>query len=253
MALATRYRVRTTYRSGTKTEWSKPLRARDALVSVRRRAKRLPHPYRLRWPWSNELGPMRSRPELISRLAVGFKNKDFDEDAVVTIICGEWSDEGMPKIEVRKIRIETGPLKREPNFAPGYDLSDVNPTLQNLIRIMAGIDYGVRCNGLAYTRKIAGSSLWSKHSRWRIFGCRGAAADLYFPLPPPTGTDMGRGDRMVGQAVALAKKGEMPGLKKLIWRNRYYDRDYGYAPRTYTGIYHYHIHMETDAYGDVCA
>jgi hypothetical protein len=169
----------------------------------------------------------------------------------VVIQCGPWTENDGNRLFIQKRRIKTGATKVEPNF-PGYDINDANEALQNLLRITAGIDPGIKCNGLRYKRVIAGTSTWSKHSPWRIFGCRCAAADLYFPLPLPTGVDMPRLDRVLAEQLRLAKQGKMPGLKKLILRNRYYDRDFGFQPRPYTGIYHYHIHIETDASGSVC-
>lgn len=254
----TRYRIRLD--GGDPTM---PLRYTGALAMLRRKLRRHPRGrhYRFRYgemPW----GPAQLRVEVMRRMAWRMPRLETGEVARIQVGNHEYS--------VRAVRVKVpdpGPPEATPQFGP-YDLDDVHPDVQTLCRIQAGYDLGVRCNGLAFTRPVGWSggeswwapgrplppgASWSNHSRRRAWACKGGAADTVFPLPMPTGSDMGRMDRLVRYMVELAQEGQLPpSTEMFIWRDRYYQDVNGFEPRYYSGAYHYHLHSQIRAPYEVC-
>lgn len=153
----------------------------------------------------------------------------------------------------------TGPPVAVPNF-PGYDISHVNTRLQRILMVAAGFDPALRCNGLDFTRVVANTSIYSQHSKWRYpnpatdESCLGNAADLVFPLPPPTGVDMER-LRTLKDYLITQGRADTIDLRRVVFEDKSYDDVNDYNPVPYTGIYHYHDHVEAQPQqtGSVCA
>lgn len=217
------------------------------LRAVRNRAKRFGGPHQLLWPWSKpaEWGPKTGRPLMLTRLAKGLSGARFKTGETVIILCGKPGNH----TRIRVTKVTVGLSEATPSW-----LTDVNSRVARVCRVAYAFDNGVRTNGLRVTRRVAGSSLWSQHSGWRVDNCLGNAADLVFPLPFPAGSDMARGDKLVAYLVDAAKRGDLPELGRLIWRDRYYERATNFSPQPYRGIYHTHIHVEGNPYrtGSVC-
>jgi hypothetical protein len=224
-------------RSDIRDEWSRKMTLTDMKQQLSQQLERAEGPYRKRdvQPKNGEFGQQRTRKGVMRRVTLwAHAAKDGSQ---VAVMAKNYSG---PTYRIRKVKVAQ--TEREPNFSAGYNYRDVNVRLQEMIRHAAGFDYGVRSNGLAYTRYIAGTSTLSQHSRWRQDGCKGNAADLYFPLPLPVGNDLPRQRRLVaflrGRAPDLS-------LNMIISERTYWSRSSGWGPRYYSGIAHVsHTHIE---------
>jgi hypothetical protein len=185
-------------------------------------------------PNDGEFGPKKNK--FFSRRSA-FNRLDNGDSGIMVVIV---SRDGKDGFAVRKVL--DGLPEREPNFSSGYDYHEVVPELQKAIRCAAAFDYGVRSNGLAYTRYVAGTRTYSKHSKRRNSGCKGEACDLYFPLPPPIGNNINRQRELAKWAVAHANE---LNLHMVISERTYWSREYNFQPRYYSGIPHVsHTHWE---------
>lgn len=229
-----------------------PRRIRAVMKLCRSVAKEHGGPYRFRRPGQAWGSTTTGRLRLYAKLRWHLPRAKEGQTVRFQVRARETVHEGGPKFRIRAMTVEVGPAEAEPNF-PNYDINSVNERLRHLLRVAAGYDSGVRTNGLAYTRVIEGSSTYSQHSKWRNDSCLGNAADLVFPLPPPTGSDMGRLDSLRDELVDLAQEGEI-AVHRLIERNEAYESEYGFMPMPYGGVYHYHIHLEPppEQSGPVC-
>lgn len=99
----------------------------------------------------------------------------------------------------------------------------------------------VQCSGWVYTRTVAGSSVWSQHSNWPEGG---NAIDLtcYIEDSHTKGIDMVGTQDVCDALVAAGRAGALE-----LWRVIFKDKQYRYpnfAPESYTGTYHTHVHAE---------
>jgi hypothetical protein len=229
-----RYQVR---RTDIKQEYSKNLTLAELREKMNSVLKVHGKEYRIRdvAPKDREFGPRRNKAEIMRKIS--WWARTGKKGSVIAVQMKSY--EG-PTWRIRKVQV--GLPEREPNFPSAYNYRDVNTRLQRAIRVAAAFDYGVRTNGLAYTRYIAGTGTLSQHSRWRVDGCKGNAGDLYFPKPYPIGNDIVRQRKLVG-----FMRGHAPelDLNMIISETTYYSRESGWGARYYSGIPHVsHTHIE---------
>lgn len=242
--MAVEYQIRRTDVDGRNYASGKSLS--QVIDELRAHGKQAGGPCRLRdvRPHEGEFGPKRSIPVGMRRLSYNLKTaKPGDCIAIV------FNNFAGPSYRIRKV--ETGLPERQPMFGV-YNLNSVDEKLQRACRVAAAYDYGVRTNGLAFTRKVAGSSTYSQHSKWAALDCKGNAADLYFPLPPPVGNNMSRQRRLVAYMRGVAPELD---LYMIISEKTYYSVENDFDGRYYTGIAHVsHSHYEASPrqFGSVC-
>jgi hypothetical protein len=123
-----------------------------------------------------------------------------------------------------------------------YHLSDGNDRIARVGRVAQGQDGGTHCNGLAFTRKVEGTNIWSQHSVFND-GCN--AIDLTWPLPPPTGNDLNRQRAMV---AFLLKNVRELGIHHIISERTHWEAP-NFQPEFYGGVPHVsHTHVEAEPY-----
>lgn len=185
-------------------------------------------------PRDEEFGRRRSVRDGLARLRGRLYTRP-----VGTVLSITDADDAYPAWRVR--RMTPGLPEREPTF-PGYPLEQWVPELQTILRKVAAFDPGTRCNGGAYTRRIEGTTIWSRHSKRRNRGCRGEAADLTWPLPAPIGNDLPRQRRAVAWMRA---HGDDLGLGYVISERTSYHWTDDFDGRYYGGVAHVsHAHIE---------
>lgn len=127
------------------------------------------------------------------------------------------------------------------------DLSDGNPRIAEVGQWAADNYVRVRCAGYAYTRKVSGSTAWSQHSR---FPTGTNAIDLTFYRGDESSgpVDVPALDLFVQALVREARIGSLE-LRRIIYQDRDYRLDHGWAPIPYTGVYHgSHTHAEAEPF-----
>jgi hypothetical protein len=152
--------------------------------------------------------------------------------------------------DFRVIKVRAQLPEAEPHWAP-YDYTTVSLELQRVCRVSVAENPATRTNGLAYSRKVAGTSIWSQHSKWKALACKGNAADLTWPLPWPTGNSIPAQREMVKFHLAHAFELD---LGMIISERTYYQRADDFEPHYYGGVAHVsHEHVQgATQTGSVC-
>lgn len=121
------------------------------------------------------------------------------------------------------------------------DLARGNGRIASAATYIKGKCPRVQCSGWVYTRPVAGTSVWSQHSRWATGG---NAIDLtvYNDDDSGKGTDMAGTQDVCDVLVAAARAGALE-LERVIFKDKQY-RYPSFEPVPYTGKYHYHVHAE---------
>lgn len=212
------------FRQQNKAEWS-----REYDDIKRPLATRMAHreaPFRQR-EIEGEWGPWRSRLDARHRL-------EYHMEMAATGDVWEIENENGWRMRVRKT--SEGVDRIVPPWASTY-LRSTNPRINAVAAAAYAFDEGVDCLGSKVCKRIAGSTSWSQHAY-------GNAIDLAFRVPPPTGFDMARQDRLATFLVAHADE---LAIEHVIHRDRAWTRGSGWS--SYGGIYHTHVHVDCTPQG----
>lgn len=220
-------------------DWSGPRTYWETIAALKVKLNNSKGPFRIYRPDAEQLGPPRTQLQVLRIVSEGIKKSAIND---IWKIHGQ--DGAFFGIKIIWVGL--------PEKTPSFDISGGSPAIQKVARVSAGFDWGVKSAGIAYTRKVSGTNIWSQHSRWPKLGCKGNAIDLYFPLPMPIGNDLPRQRRLVSYLLSHANE---LGIDMIISERTYWSKEYGFAPRSYGGVAHVgHTHIQMSPYqtGNPC-
>jgi hypothetical protein len=214
------------FRLEGKKAWSKEYGDEDWQKALATRMAPRQSPFRFRELWG-EFGPWRARVEARRRLvhtAEGSKVGDVFEIE---------NERGW---RMRMRHTDSGIALARPPWGTTY-LGGTNDRIDKVACAAYAFDEAVDCLGSKVCKRISGSTSWSQHAY-------GNAIDLGFRVPPPTGFDMARQDRLAAYLVANADE---LALEHVIHRDHAWTRGAGWG--SYGGEYHTHVHVDATPQG----